>query len=449
MPIIIPSKHIYSKSFDPVIDNNIDKVEVNSNKVNVQIDKDNLSYTETVFTQLSEGQVIGQTTYTTESKDFSTKNAQIVEGLATYNVSFHLLTYSEMKLGFLSIPIKIYANSYQDKYITDLYDGKDENGNDKIEYTSEYMSVQLSASGDWHYGDTQNKYPSNYDVVTYTYSTDNPIIAYKTGKIINDTLTGSPQNQVTLSNGIIKYHFEMSQTFKPQNATANVTLNISNEVSLADQTNVSTASFTMGTDKNGKYFAITLNVLVSRIITTLINDDFSTVYVYPRDIPNPRPMSGSQYRDSATQLSFTFHGETRFLNVAELIEYIGDKNGKRVFSVDNNELLQTTNTYNGVNAIQNNFTKTIESYKNGKQTATISCPIADYYDENSNKVIDITQRGKMLFSEGDIVIPYQYTNQGDKPLSYNKDFSPKQFKVVGTKISKEQGGMQVLTLQEV
>ena len=79
----------------------------------------------------------------------------------------------------------------------------------------------------------------------------------------------------------------------------------------------------------------------------------------------------------------------------------------------------------------------------------ITCPIADFYDTNGNKVIDTSISGKMLFDIGDIVIPYNYTNQGDKPVAYNKDFTPKQFKVVGTQISMKQGVTQELTLQEV
>lgn len=52
----------------------------------------------------------------------------------------------------------------------------------------------------------------------------------------------------------------------------------------------------------------------------------------------------------------------------------------------------------------------------------------------------------MFIKEGDIVIPYIYTNNGDSPLSYNKDYTPKQFKVVGTKISDRQGVTIELTL---
>lgn len=451
--IKIPSSCIYSISNPKIIKNAIGEIEVNANKVNVQIDKDNLSYTETVFVQSSSGEVIGQTTYTTSNKDFDTQSVTIEQTSgAMPNVEFQLLTYSEMKLGYLSIPIKIYANSYQDKYITGLYRGKDQDGNDRIEYAMDYMSIQLSASGSWQYADTQTKTPSQYDTVSFTYSTDNPIIANKTGKILNDRLSENPQNQVNVIDNNIKYAFQFSpQPFKPQNATNSVTLSVSNSISLADKTNVSTAYFTEGIDENGKYYAITLNVLVSRIITTLINSDYSTVYVTAGSRPNPRPMIGTQYRDVATQIRFTFHGETRFLNITELTQYIGEKNGKQIFSVENNELLQTTNRYNDEDAIQATYTATLNQYKNGKETAVILCSISDYKDTNGKKVIDITTAtsNKMMFDIGDEVIPMIYTANGiDVPMSVDKAGNAKVFRVVGTKPYDEGIARQELTLQE-
>lgn len=454
--IKIPSKNIYNID-NPIIRKNIiDNIEVNANNTSVQIDRDNLSYTETVVTSLDYTQsppiIAGQTTYNSESKDFAQQTVPITIGHSATNVEFQLLCYSEMKLGYLSIPIKIYANSYQDKYITELYDGTDKDGNEQIQYTSNYTRVEVSANGSWLYGDTQTKTPSKYDTVTYTTSSDNPTIAYKTGKIINDTLTDSPQNQVRLEDDKVKYVYQMSQTFRPENGLADVTLSVSNQVSLENKTNVSNTWFTEGEDENGKYFTITLTVLVSRIITTLINDDFATVYPYPRDIPNPRPLRGRQYGDSTTQVQFTFRGETRFLNVAELIQYIGDTNGKNVFSVSNNELLQTTNTYNGLNAIEKDFSKTLEQYKNGKETATLLCDIADYKDEETGETV-ISANGEdylpMTFQIGDEVVPYVYTANGvDVPMSLDKVGNAKVFQVVGKKSYYDGAVWQELTLLE-
>ena len=108
-------------------------------------------------------------------------------------------------------------------------------------------------------------------------------------------------------------------------------------------------------------------------------------------------------------------------------------------------MIQSTNTPTQ----ESKYQEIIDKWKDGKQTATIACPIVDFYDTNGNKVIDTSVGDKMLFDIGDIVIPYTYTNQGDKPISYNKNFTPKRFKVVGVGISKQQGGAQELTLQAI
>lgn len=120
-------------------------------------------------------------------------------------------------------------------------------------------------------------------------------------------------------------------------------------------------------------------------------------------------------------------------------------NGNKVFSFDGNELIQTTNTPTQ----ESKYQSIIDKWESGKQTAIITCPITDYYDLTGSKVINVNTGSKMVFDIGDIVIPFCYTNHGDKPISYNKNFAPKQFKVVGTSISKKQGIQQTLTLQEI
>ncbi len=203
-------------------------------------------------------------------------------------------------------------------------------------------------------------------------------------------------------------------------------------------------------------------------------------------------------------------------------------NGNKPFVVNENKskLLQTNTKNKNVTQGKYLSESIIDKWKYGKQTATITCAITDYYDEEGNEIIspNINIRIKCLQKEnpsigfyrltfqeietraldgkeiiiqvnqieeklivskynvetgifnafsffpvikagetyivsnirfpaifhiGDIVIPYRYTNQGDKPLSYNKDFTPKQFKVVGTKLITNQGVSQELTLQEV
>lgn len=441
--IIIPSKNIFSKDYNPVIDNKIDKIEINTNQVKIIIDKDNLSYGETIKTApfVNNGNadytVDGSTTYQNSNKSSSDDSAQIQNGTLNVTKYFRLVSYSEMKLGFLSIPIKIYVKTFENdnKLIKSL------NGGESIQYNSSYGSTEYSVSGSWTYtGNPLNLLLSN---IEYTVGNSQGV-TNKAGNIIDDNLTNAPDNQVSVtSDNKIKYHFQFSTTFKPENSYLGqqVSLSVNNDVILDNKTQK--GNFVKKTDENGDYFETTLTVLCSRRIVSLINADFQTGYSSISSMPN-HTMTGACYLDITYNITFNVSGEMIVLSVIDLLKTIGNKNSKNFISIDNNELLQDTNTN-----LEQNFQVVIDEWENGKQTATITCPIADYYDENGNKVIDISTSNKMLFSEGDIVVPQIYTNKGDKPLSYNKDFTPKQFRVVGTKISKEQGGMQELTLQEV
>ena len=96
--------------------------------------------------------------------------------------------------------------------------------------------------------------------------------------------------------------------------------------------------------------------------------------------------------------------------------------------------------------------KILNSYKNGKETAKISCSISDYYDYDSGeKVISIDNSiGKMSFRLYDQVIPMVYGADGkDRPMSLNKNGKPKVFQVLGSKIYYNGAVWQELSLQEI
>ena len=103
------------------------------------------------------------------------------------------------------------------------------------------------------------------------------------------------------------------------------------------------------------------------------------------------------------------------------------------------------------NALETMFSQTQQSYKNGKETATIRCSISDYYDYDTNeKVIAIdNSTEKMSFSEYDQVIPMVYgADRQDYPMSTYQDGSPKVFQVLGVKKFYNGAVWQELYLQE-
>lgn len=121
------------------------------------------------------------------------------------------------------------------------------------------------------------------------------------------------------------------------------------------------------------------------------------------------------------------------------------------FTNQANELINDKVTYNDEPLYAHIANQEISEYKNGKETATIVCGIANYYDENGNKVIAIDEPYKsMIFSMYQKIIPYVYdNNRQDRPMSRYKDGTPKTFQIVGVEPYYDGAVWQKLTLQEV
>lgn len=575
MAIVIPSKHIYSKSFDPVIDNNIDRVEVNAITPSNVYDYDTIVYNAD-FTDLG--------SYLPDNYDLKADNKSVHQTPATQPEMYYYaeaISFVNIRPAYTTVSIKIPKNQ-NNKLINKIYD------KENIKYslvldekTTVPISVTVNISSDdgkptnsnisyagfnWNYNDRQTAQIAGIELKDYL-SISNPVTV--------------PEANATPVQGVT--------------ATASKTL--------SNQENISSIYATLNAQDD------TWDLLNLKILTAVyVEKAEENKYIkssYGYSLSKTRTLSGTAEIYAAKQLSITIYGDTINLDLQDKTKIIGD--GNNVFSFDGNEIIQTTNEYliskqiilkketsslpmqipyfiiqnnvdvkvgdkiqyenqtftvsyvsnnnviilnsltfgndfsNGaiINAtalliddIDENYNKIINEWKNGKQTAVITCPIADYYDENGDKIIFSQNKaysysnpiqlsvlnqessnmfsatvnpniewqdwvknptiyyrsssanivgktgntlffetsniptymsllGKtgtayrerkqapMAFREGDIVIPYTYSNNSDKPLSYNKDFTPKQFKVVGVGISKNQGGMQELTLQEV
>ena len=149
------------------------------------------------------------------------------------------------------------------------------------------------------------------------------------------------------------------------------------------------------------------------------------------------------YEPLSVQISF--YGNTLTLDIKDGKLIYGDVDGKNPFLVQGNELIQESNSYSG------GFSKILEEYKNGKETAKVVVSIGEYYDERNNVVISTKTEGvKMSFEIGDIVTPMVFGTDGkDRPLSNKNSVSPKNFRVCGTRKYYDGAVWQELTLQEV
>lgn len=118
-----------------------------------------------------------------------------------------------------------------------------------------------------------------------------------------------------------------------------------------------------------------------------------------------------------------------------------------MFLYDNSSNLNQTTNLSLNNAIKDEIE---DEYKNGKETITLRCSINNYYDDEGNLAISYNDADKpMIFTTGDIVIPYKRTNNGNVPISEKRDGSPKSFRVTGVTLISDGALWQELQLQEV
>jgi hypothetical protein len=119
-------------------------------------------------------------------------------------------------------------------------------------------------------------------------------------------------------------------------------------------------------------------------------------------------------------------------------------------AIDCTEGYVTINSvYNHKPAIIVDFSKTLSSYENGKETATVRCSIGDYYDTENGLTITPKTDSKMTFEIGDKVVPMVRNSEGgDNALSYHSNGTAKVFNVVGEKYTYDGAVWQELTLRE-
>lgn len=480
MAIVIPSKHIYNKSFDPVVDNNITQIEVKGKKYNIITD-----YRTIVSNEDRNAQNIAKSQIVT---DTDCRFPQ-VSGDNYYIAAL----YGSFQIGYLAnVTIEI-PKEKDNERITYVYDKKTIDGYNNIGYTVNYTAKSYNISANATLKIKQSD--KSVSIQSLTLGNRSSEIDTNASGIISDD---NPVEYKETATFVYSY---------PKQLTLETICSIPNE------STIPTASII----DNGDSYNVTLKILTYKNQYYLSYGSSYNNADYEHDQILPVTMSGKGVEFIPNTVDITIYGDVIKLDIMEIVEKIG--NGNNVFSFDGNELIQTTNTP----SIETRYQGVANKWKNGKQTAVITCPIADYYDNDkiaisiaqlqfkcTNKVV-IVGRGTyyefeqksvikfkiddiiefdngasititnvnndgiiagqlnknspglsvgniyivtnrkipMIFQKDDIVIPYTYTNKGDKPLSYNKDFTPKQFKVIGTKISKRQGGMQELTLQEV
>lgn len=411
MAIIIPSRNIYDKNHNKIRDNVIDNVEIDGSEV-VPDNK----YDEAVY-----------------SKQFETKSNILgltykdVRGSVQNNISAmargEWWAYKEIQAKYDEYTIEI-PKELENAYISNI-------NKSKINANIRYVEI------------VENATATIYD----TKSTNaNMYVSPLTGEIkdfIYEGLTSSTNSSALSPSKDFTYSSTIDTSGQIK-FTGSVTTDTGFE-------NLENISGYIDYNENYDLYSFKIKVLTSYTTIELGGD--LTYFVDESGGGNPHTLQVNGERKTYTPqfAEITIYGNTIGIDLVDKTVKIGS--GNHPFSIGgSNELLQTSNYIDTVQhkAIDTDYNNTLNKYSNGKETATILCSISDYYDENKNKVIAIDNANKMCFRMYDIVEPYVFGANGqDKPLSKNKDGSPKQFQVLGVKPIYDGAVWQELTLQEV
>lgn len=100
--------------------------------------------------------------------------------------------------------------------------------------------------------------------------------------------------------------------------------------------------------------------------------------------------------------------------------------------------------------IKSHYNNIVKKYENGKEIATFSCSISDYYDLESNLVISKTSPSKpMVFKLYNKVIPFYCLDKfNNRPLGINDDGTVKVYEVIDAQIVGDGAISQNLVVQE-
>lgn len=333
MAIIIPSKKIYKKENQKVIDNIIERIEVNATKITPKNEYDVVVYGETFYS----GWEVG-----------SEKNSIVV---SAHNISSGSTTTTFYDISYYSIKPTHIKN-----YIITIYKNEKNKNIDKLFYETDKVNIQV----------VSNKTTGSTKGTAY-------LISGSTWGMKNISVSST----TTIENVSDEIKPSWENKYRPTGTLTDVIASVPKE-----DTTISLQ------DLEDRY-VITATILCGYEEKTLKGSGTEYTAV---------TTSGTYTKYETKKVDINFNGNTLGIDLAEETILIGNETSKKVFSVDNNELLQTTNinTSNNKSTIENEYEQTLNDFIKGKETAIINCAISDYFDDN----------GKLIVSEKGYNVPY-------------------------------------------
>lgn len=399
MAIIIPSKNIYEKQNPKILKNVIEKLEINANQVE-PLNEFNISVFNCVETL--DGLLDKEYNYYDEEAKFKEHTTSL--GDTFYGGVFAGIKALRKKIE-LTIP-KLLKN----KYIEYLNTGKDQDGNDQWNYNIEYKESTGRVTAECTIYDTNL---GQTIITSKNFDYENSVL--RKGKI--------PKSEVSAT-------IRLGSNLDGIDVSVKKSVNSENNLKILETT--------------GEFFKVEVEFLCG------IELYYGTSNIYYEN-QNIVTMEGFCEKYEPISVEITIYGNTVGIDLQEKTIKVyeqGHENAKNVFSIDNNELIQTTNYYDDTvnekeNSLIKNYNTTLAEYQNGKETAEILCSISNYYDESGKGKISTEEATlPMTFNIGDEVVPMVMNSLGkDIPMSKSKTFE-----VVGVDFIYDGAVWQKLTL---
>lgn len=357
MPILIPSKNIYGEIENEKVRNNvIQRIEVNAfetvpaNEYDVPI----------VNVKVKEEEITQNSIFQNNIDKYLQSNTNRVnQNSAVISASY--VRVDNKYNYYFDIKIPVVQNN---KYVSSLLLGVDKENNPNIKY-------------------------SVFGVVKKGTATANfPLTSVSTGYLISEGEINCQDPTSTIENQLFDFPKEISHTYdKTIGNTVTAKTNLTDTSTIA---NITQATLT----SDEKYYEIKGQIMC--LIRCLYLDGATSWSGYS-GLPEPTTLSmnGEYTSYIPTQIEITINGNLIGIDLKEKTLYLpnDDQTSKKVFSVNGNELIQTTNKdENSINAVQKAYLNTYNQYLEGKETAKVRCSISNYYTENDELKVDIKKQ---------------------------------------------------------
>ena len=295
MAIVIPSKHIYDKDNNKIRDNKIDRIEVNATEITPDNEYETSVYNEQFLDLMLQSEE-------KENEDLKAVFTGITgEFLCSY-VGCNSQKYNEVKI---YIP-KIKNNSYIKKLLLGLND----NGEQNIKTVFIGTKKEGVSRSIFHSYIQSNELVVTKGNIQYDYEQNQPSITLNERYYIPNTI-----------------HY----TYNSNAPTATIkTINFGN---------LSTVSFKEEIINNIEYYTLNLKIFCGMKI------------VYMGGLGNYNKNNGDFIVDGTyeeytpTSIEITVYGNTIGIDLTDKTVYIPDESGDKPFSIEGNELMQTSNYY--------------------------------------------------------------------------------------------------------